>query len=417
MIWSRLPWKLSLAAIFFVAPVASDQHKPACAETVDELYKLTAAVPSSQEGFGQAVAISGNRAIVGTAGFLLPGAYVFDVPTGQQLHKLSGADTARFDGFGTSVAIDDQIAVVGAPRSGFVSGNQGRGAAYLFDIVTGQQLFRFSNSDGSLNDLFGESVAVSGNVAVIGAPGNDNGHGAAYVFDAQSGQQLRKLVAGDESPFNASHFGRSVAIDGNLAIVGVGPNEAGAAAYVFDVQTGQQLYKLTPSDRSSGWLSSVAISGHMVTVGVPDNNEPGLTDAGAAYVFNALTGQELFKLTAPDPAAYDFFGGFVSISNNLAVIGAINADLPQGVDAGAAFLFDLTTGQQIALLTASDAKAHALFGTVGISSNRIIIGAPGQNGLGTGSAYLYEIVPEPSAHYLALLLMFGVTLSTDRRWP
>jgi outer membrane protein assembly factor BamB len=394
MISWPLSWKFPLAAVFLVVAVGSGGRTSVLAATVNETHKLTAPVPISFEGFGYAVAISGDRALIGTAGYTVPGAYVFDVPTGQQLYKLIGSDTTRFDGFGTAVAMDGQLAMVGAI---------GLEAAYLFDIATGQQIFKFIASDGGSNDEFANAVAVSGNQAIVGAPLHNDQRGAAYLFDAQSGQQLSKLTTAGV-PGGGDRFGWSVALDGNLAVIGA-PGEL-PRAYIFDVETGQQLYQLVPSGSAPQFFGSrVAISGHTVIVGAAGENHSGLNDAGAAYIFDALTGQELFKLTAADPAANDFFGASVGISDHFAIVGANTADLPQGVDAGAAYLFDLTTGQQVAEITASDSKANAWFGTAGISGNTIIVGAPGVNGLGTGAAYLYSIVPEPSAISSALLLM------------
>ena len=75
--------------------------------------------------------------------------------------------------------------------------------------------------------------------------------------------------------------------------------------------------------------------------------------AGAAYVFDANTGQQQVKLLPDDGVAFDSFGQSVAISGNTAIVGApFKADLD-----GAAYLFDVSTGQQIFKLTPPPAGA------------------------------------------------------------
>ena len=141
-------------------------------------------------------------------------------PPWDQVRKLIVPDESVGAQFGNSVAISGNIAVIGAY---FENNDNGRyaGSAYVFDIPTGQQLFNLLASDGSDEDYFGFSVAVSGNIAVVGAyQDDDNGtsSGSVYVFDVTTGQQLFKLLPEDGSPYK--YFGISVAISGNHALIG-----------------------------------------------------------------------------------------------------------------------------------------------------------------------------------------------------
>ena len=153
--------------------------------------------------------------------------------TGQQVFKLVASDAAEHDMFGLSVAVSGNLAIVGAPGDdddGAVSGS-----AYLFDVTTGQQLFKLTASDALGDRIFGTSVAISGNRAIVGAPGNGIGvhYGSAYVFDVTTGQELFKLTAPDlNPPFFHDNFGGSVAISGNTVIVGdlEDDNDAGVAS-------------------------------------------------------------------------------------------------------------------------------------------------------------------------------------------
>jgi len=135
--------------------------------------------------------------------------------------KLTASDAAVFDVFGISVSISGNTALVGA------SGDDDRGfrtgSAYLFDITTGNQLAKLTASDATADDRFGKSVAISGNTALVGVSGDDDAgrsSGSAYLFDVTTGNQLAKLTASDAAANDA--FGISVSISGNTALVRLG---------------------------------------------------------------------------------------------------------------------------------------------------------------------------------------------------
>lgn len=387
-----------------------------------ERFKLTASDAAEGDRFGSPVAISGNTGIVGARfkedprGWL-GSAYLFDVTTGQELFKLTSSGPGNDLGvFGASVAIDGATALVGEPH-GDAGGVSAAGAAYLFDAATGQELFRLTASDAAEDDIFGGPVAIDGNRAIVGAPFDDDAgdkSGAAYVFDVTTGQEIMKLTAADASAEET--FGMSVAISGNTAIVGASRFGASAhqpgSAYLFDITTGQQLFKLTASDAvvRDSFGASVSIDGGMAVVGAFTNWLAG-NGAGAAYLFDATTGQEIFKFTASDIAPGDNFGNAVSIDGNAIAIGSASAN---PANAGAAYLFDAATGEELLKLLASDAAPENYLGaSVGISGNRVIAGA-------SGAAYLF-VIPEPSSFVLAVLGIaaaaapLGLRLRADRK--
>jgi WD40 repeat protein len=372
----------------------------------DQLVKLTAALAQAGDQFGISTAISGNTAVVGAhtesgAGANSGAAYLFDVTTGNQLFDLSADDAAAGDQFGFSVAISGNTAIVGARlKDGSFAD---AGAAYLFDVTTGNQLHKLTADDTKAGDQFGISVAISGNTAVVGASMNDEGGadaGAAYLFDVTTGDQLFKLTADDAAV--GDRFGVSVAISGNTAIVGAyWDDDAGlnsGSAYFFDVTTGNQIDKLTADDAAANdyFGYSVAISGKNAIVGAYWDDDAG-TRAGSAYLFDVATGTQLFELTADDAAAGDIFGYSVAIDGNQAIVGA-RFDDDAGSACGSAYLFDVTTGDQLVKLVADDAAEFDNFGySVAISGDRCIAGAPADDdsGDGSGSAYLFEGLTDP----------------------
>src|SRR5439155_580953 len=139
--------------------------------------------------------------------------------------KLTASDGAAGDNFGYSVAMDGDTAVVGS-RSDDTPGGQNAGSAYVF-VRTGTiwtQQAKLTASDGAAFDLFGQSVAVSGNTDVVGASADDtpagDDAGSAYVFvrTGTTWTQRVHLLATDGAA--TDEFGVSVAVSGDTALVG-----------------------------------------------------------------------------------------------------------------------------------------------------------------------------------------------------
>lgn len=318
-------------------------------------------------------------------------------PPWEQTHKLLPSDGFLGDWFGSPIVLSGNTALIGAPFDD--DDGTDSGSAYAFDITTGQELFKVTASDGASQDHFGRSLAMSGDRFLVGSPFNDalgKDSGSVYVFKSAGGRQLYKLVPSDVAV--SDNFGMAVALSDNLAVIGsVGDDDNGAlsgSAYVFDIFTRQQIFKLLASDGMEGdqFGNPIAVSGQIAVIGAPSSDEFGL-NSGAAYVFDISTGEQLFKLVASDEAAYDEFGAAISISGNTAVITSF-ADNDNGERSGSAYVFDLSTGQQLFKLLASDGAAGDVFGnSVSLSGNLAIIGAKSDddNGVDSGSVYLFDI--------------------------
>lgn len=135
---------------------------------------------ASGDSFGTSVAIRGKDVAIGASG--AEAAYVFEGKgvSWVQEAKLVAADEAPYDGFGNAVAIQGNCVVVGSPHN-----DGGVGAAYTFERGDGawNQQAKLVASDGTGGDFFGNGIAVSGDVILIGAPFHGGG-GSAYVFAA-----------------------------------------------------------------------------------------------------------------------------------------------------------------------------------------------------------------------------------------
>ncbi len=211
-------------------------------------------IPRRAEGdfFGRAVAISGQHVVVGAygddAGASESGrVYTFDATSGALLETLTNPSPGQGDWFGNQLAISGNSILIGAPRDD--TGKTDIGQAYVFDATTGDLLTTLVNPTLASDDRLGTAVAVSGDRIVVGAPNDDTGatdSGQAFVFDASTGELIATLA--NPTPAEDDRFGISVAISGDLAVVGAYLDDTDGSnrgqAYVFQASTGSLLATL-----------------------------------------------------------------------------------------------------------------------------------------------------------------------------
>ncbi len=216
-----------------------------------------------------------------------------------------------------------------------------------------QSFFHPTQDNGQEGGRFGYRVATDVNYHVVGSSLADAdgfvSSGIVHVFDTTTGALLATL--NNPTPGGGDNFGDAVAVSGSHVVVGArrddsaGLNNNGAA-YVFDAATGDLVTTLiSPSPELSdefGW--SVAIAGNTVVVGSRYDDTTG-NNSGQAYVFDALTGSLITTLANPTPAAGDSFGHSVAILGNTVVVRPVGDD-PDG----AAYVFNATTGALVVTL-------------------------------------------------------------------
>jgi hypothetical protein len=420
-----------------------------------------AAIPITQQAkltatggdFGDAVAIDGDTLVVGAYGVTVGAnsmqgvAYVFvrDGATWTPQATLTASDGAADDYFGRSVAICGDTIVVGA-RQAKVGTHPYEGAAYVFTrtgtIWTEQA--RLTAADGAISDSFGQSVAVSGETAVVGASehadGVGLGQGSVYVFTrsgATWGQQAELTVAG-------GGLGDAVAIEGNTVVaaaqgVAVAGNSGQGAAYVFTRvgATWSQQARLTATDGESmdQFGSSVALSGGTAVVGAWMDDVGNNSVQGSAYVFvcKGTTWTQQAHLTADDGASGDFAGRSVAVWGDLAVMGSHDHMVGTNAAQGVAYVFSrsgTTWSRQAHLVAADGAQADSFGWSVALSADTAVVGAPVDVNptTGRGSAYVFEATfpsppsitsVSPSSGYAGAAVIvggsgFGVTQGAGR---
>ena len=338
---------------------------------------LTASDGAADDGFGWAVSISGDTAVVGAYlddddGNGSGSAYVFtrSGSTWTEQQKLTASDAAATDLFGAYVAIENDTVVVGANRE-----NSLEGAAYVFTRSGGTwtEQQKLTASDGASGDRFGSAVAISGETVVIGSREDNSDRGSAYVFTRSGGTwtQQQKLEASDG--ISNDKFGTAVDIDGDYIVVGANEeNGDRGSAYVFkrSGSTWTQQQKLTGSAAISindYFGTDVAISGSSIIVGSPGEDEDGLV-SGAAYVFtrsvNTWTEQE--RIQSDDIGGGDQFGDYVGIDGDRAIVGSIR----ENGDRGAAYVFNRpggTSNTTVNVGVTDQAHTYVSGGTITIS--------------------------------------------------
>ena len=351
--------------------------------------------------------------------------------------KLTAGDAARDDDFfGVAVAVDGDTALVGAVHAYDAGFDYRTGAAYVFTknsagSWTHTTLTALDRNDGH---EFGQSVALDGDTAVVGAPGADKGEagegqvtgtGAAYVFirgSAGSWTQAAKLTAEDAE--ENDQFAYSVAVYDDTVVIGAhqdddnGPESGSVYVFTKPANGGwtstNTAVKLTAPDAAAGgyYGNSVAIDGNTIVVGAnkadsayaitkpsSDANNDGFIDWEDWDSLDA-DGKATFTatLTAFEAAEGDEFGISVAVDGNTVVVGARQHDQSDTVDnSGAAYVFTKpgnawVTSTETAKLTASDGASRDEFGiSVAVSGDTVVIGAHRDDDKGTdsGSAYVF----------------------------
>jgi len=372
----------------------------------EEIGSLASPADPGGQGFGRSVGIFGSTQVVGAND---DGSY-----TGQAyVYRFDGSDFAQEavfskqgglpgDHFAASVATASDNIVVGAYGTGDIGIESGSAFFYRHNGTNWVQDSWIHAPDGAAGDMFGISVAMQGNTAVVGALGDDDdgvSSGAAYIVEDDGSQWsvTAKLTASDADVY--TQFGCDVDVWGNYAVGGAwGDDENGSfsgAAYVFykDGNQWAEQAKLLPSDGEAHdrFGSSVAMYENAVVVGAYTAGT-----SGAAYVFRRSAGQwvQEAKLVPTDTNYGAEFGVSVAISEDLILVGA-RYDEDNGLFSGATFVFRYVEGDwvEVAKLLPSMGAPGEEFGKdVALSGDIALAGASGGP---DGEAYVFNLDTAP----------------------
>jgi hypothetical protein len=307
------------------------------------------------------------------------------------------------DAFGSAVAIEDVVAVVGARLHDFPVGNAGRVFVYrqIDDAwLLEQELMAFDASGGA---AFGTAVAISPDVVVVGAPGDDGAGddaGAVYIFrhDGVTWEPEVKITANDAGVGAA--FGTSVSIFLDTVLIGAAGAGGTGRAYIYqyDGASWTEQAILNASDATIGdeFGNSVSISANSVIVGAPGHDGSG-AQAGAAYIFrdDGVSWSQEAQLLAPDASPYDRFGISVAMNGFTVTVGAPGDDLPTIPEIGAAYIFrsDGSSWTHEQKLVPQTPTFTGWFGwSVSLSQDVTVIGSPTASLAGNGgiTTFVYD---------------------------
>jgi hypothetical protein len=357
--------------------------------------KIVAPDGEGGDRFGYSVSLDGEVAIVGayTADTFRGAAYAFRQVGEEWVEEAKLTPSLGGEFFGRSVSVSGAVALVGAPSA--LTDGVATGAAYVFRWDGSQWVEEavLMASDGATGDAFGQSVSISGDVAIVAAVfDDDNGtdSGSAYIFrrDGEEWVEEAKLTAPDGGV--EEWFGYGVAVSGDVAVVpNADPYDPGTYVYRWNGGAWVEASRLP----YSGYVLAVSVSEDVIVTGTPTTN----TWSGQATVFrwDGSSWVEEAVLFASDGAESDQFGRSVSVSGDVALIGAWQADA-HGSNSGAAYVFRWDGAQWVegAKLTATDGAGGDWFGqSVSVSGNTALVGAvlDDDNGTDSGSAYVYDL--------------------------
>jgi hypothetical protein len=364
---------------------------------------------------------------------------LFGPPYRREIQKLLPTNGLTNESFGFSVDIDGSYAIVGAPAA-----DSNKGAAYIYKRNSNGSWdsgVRLTASDGLPGDSFGQSVAISGEWGVVGAPDKTIGGlaqvGGIYLFKRGSDGTWTEEQIEDIASLNSSNeggtkdqLGYSVAIDGFRMVAGARQDNLGSgttsygAAYTLQFDGSHWVCdkRLDNDINTKGFGFSVKILGDLIAVGAnAENNKEGV-----AYLYRYQTDDwvNIDKVFAAAPTANAHFGASLALETNSLLVGAPSWE---GV-AGDVSVFTRSGtnewGSAIQNLVPSESKVDDYFG-FGLATDGawVLAGSPRadyHNPL-SGAVFLYEKQVDGSLSFISMvapddstnLSGWGVSIATD----
>lgn len=332
------------------------------------------------------------------------------VLTGISFFWPSGASGTMFD-----VVANIKSPVPGGFFGSAIDGDAGSGqvlisglatrAVYHYDLDTQERVQTYISDEMHNNDGFGRVFDASGNLLLVSSmwhddPGPDSG--SAYLFDIQTGEQLHKLQPDDIG--GDSYFGQAVAIDGNVALINAWNfqnefGDGGGTVYQYDTLTGDLIRKLEPGDGVpyQGLGSSLAIHNGVAIVGTRGFEDWGSDPnrVGAVYLFDLETGDQIGKLIPDEDITGMGYGTSVTVGGNIALVTAATHNNQGSILPATVYAFDLSSGEQISKFVSDDTTGSDAFGLATATNGHLVaVGAQWdqQNGSSAGAVYVFDVL-------------------------
>lgn len=345
--------------------------------------------------FGVSVSVDGDAAVVGNSDGEI--AYVYRLVEGNWNYEatLTGSLLSGVSHFGGSVAISDDVIVVGTWQDNDAY-------VYHYDGTEWVEEAILRDPVAEAGDNFGRAVAVDNDRILIGAAGDDNlcqGGGGAFVYRRIGGEWVRETRLKPELCEQFGLFGDAVALHGDVAVVGsdqsdlAGPNNSGTVfVYRYDgSQWNLDGTLVSPVPQQAELFGhAVAVHGDVLVVGTYNNPTQG-QQAGVAYVFryNGLSWQHEATLL-PSVGDGQEFGWSVAVEGDRVLVGALHGNAP-GIGSGAVYVyqFDGDAWNEVSQLYRPDLQEHANYGwSIDLSGDTVVVGASNGSLSPNSSAYV-----------------------------
>ena len=356
--------------------------------------------PTGNAGYSAVMSLDGDYAVAGArqAGGSGQGkAYILKRNNGvwTEEQEITGSAVTQNSFYGKSVDIKGDFAIVGAHVH--ETDQYGEGIVYIWERNSSgnwNEVAELLASDRANRDYFGSAVAIDGDVALIGAYGQDDfgsSSGAVYAFERDGSgvwSEVQKFSSNDCTAGDL--FGDGILMNGDTAIIAakaadvIVQNEGAAYVFVRDgTGTWNQVQKITYSGAMPGdeISSTMAIDGNYLVAGRKYYDE-NTDNIGAAVVFEKdVNGdyQEVQLLIAPDGNYKDFMGGSgVAIHDNVLAVSSLDATAHY--NSGAVYMYELQEDDTWAYsdkIRPSNINHHFLGQSLNFHSDgQLVVGAP-----------------------------------------
>lgn len=365
---------------------------------------------------GYSMGISGNLLVAGASGNhgsssgpnFTGSLHVFYYDGSKWIAKtpLTSFSPIAGERLGTSVAISGHNIIGGAPYANLGNGNyQGRAMIFPYDPVTNTYSSPaiLTASDALAGDMFGTSVAINSNFALVGAPSRDvngnNNIGRCYFYKRNGSSWSQHSIILPPAAVTDDYFGFAVSMTEEWAAIASpytdvnGTINAGKV-YLYKYNSGTDSWNIVTSlvpqttRTMERFGSSIHITNDILAVGSDryvGNPMYDSTGEVAIYRRNGDSWNLEATVSASDGNATDAFGSSVHVSGNKVIVGAMYGDAGSNIDQGKSYIFQHngTGWVEEAIIVASQSENNANFGkSVLIHPHSALVGAPNAD-LGT----------------------------------
>ena len=390
---SRVLWISAASALLLLAPVNSAKADPPFVHT-----QIFRGAPEREDGTGRSIALTAKHILVASpdAKGLGPRVTVriYDAASFAPVADIMTPDIPlpKVD-FGGVTEMTEKHALI--CDEGHSSSQPGENIAVLHDVTTGQRLRRFRDPSGVKGSRFGNDCALSNRHALIAAPGAGavkKRAGAAFLFDVETGDLLREFHP--PTPQKGGGFGAKVVLSDRYAAISQTqrtPEIGGpGAVYIFDLESGHLARTFEKHEDDRGYVGALALQGDQILIGHTFGRVDG-RKSGRIDIFDIRTRKHVRRILPPGLPKNSVFGADVVWSDNLILAGITEFRVGAEAYEGVAMLFDATTGAYLQTLARPPGEDVGIFPTrIAMAGGRILLSGLDDDVFVGGDAYLYE---------------------------